>query len=326
MRTLIVPCAGSKKFNQFPIYLNRHPDGKLFAEKVLEGIYPFKYDRIIYVILATDEKFEASKLLEKEIGCKYNISICSLSSKTNGPAETIYKALQLKKVEGFFAVRDSTSFIELKTFESGNFIAGLDLTKFPDNVLNLRSKSFVISNKQNQVLDVIEKKFRSDIISVGLYGFESSKAYNFAFEHLNDKNYPINKLYISHIISYLIGYKNIIFHYVDAKLFEDWGSLEAFSTLQRKYATCLVNLDSLYHNSIEKLDDLMINNIFGKAKNTHLCFIMVTRNKLVDRRRIEFMFREAGINCTNVLLLESESPIRLVINNVDQLEKAIRGV
>jgi len=326
MRTLIVPCAGSKKINRLPIYLNRHPDGELLAKKAIEGVNTRNYDRIIYTIMSQDRQYDAERKLMNEVGADYHIEICELSEQTNGPAETVYQALIKSNVIGEVAVRDSTNYISFKNNADGNFIIGLDLTKVQGDILNLRSKSFIVMNEQNQVLDVIEKKFRSDVISVGMYGFESAEDYIFAYEHLNDKNYPIDKLYVSHIMSYLIGYKSRIFHYEEASVFEDWGSLEGYSVLQRDYATCLVDLDALYGENVNELSDKQVNMLFNAAKSTNLSFIMFTSDVAVDRRRIEKLFRSAGINCTHVILLHSKSTVHRYIDSPEQLESVVKGV
>lgn len=327
MRTLIVPCAGGRKINQMPVYINYHPDGKLFAEKAILGVRPDLYDQIIYAILAEDQqRYDAESILKKELTEKYNVKICVLESKTSGPAETVYKAIKMCNVVGEFAVRDCLNWIAIDNTCNGNFIAGLDLAKYSKNILNLRSMSFIVTNEQHQVLDVIEKKFRSDIISVGLYGFESAEDYLLAYEHLNDSNYPIKKLYVSHIMSYLIGYKNKIFHYAETKKFEDWSSLEAYSNLQRDYAICLVDLDALYGENLLAMDNVYVNSLFERSKDTHISFIMFTGNPNVDRREIEKKYREAGINCTHVIYLDSKSQIQHYVSDEIQLESAVKGV
>ena len=49
MRNLIVLCAGARRVNNLPIFLNRHPDGKLLAEKAIEHGQPIPgTERIVY--------------------------------------------------------------------------------------------------------------------------------------------------------------------------------------------------------------------------------------------------------------------------------------
>lgn len=158
MKTLLVLCAGEKTLNGVPVYLNRYPDGKMLAEKSVEGIYSENYSKISFVLLEKDcEEYRADALLNKELGKKYPVSILKLRERTDGPASTVYQALQLGGMTGAFAVRDSLNGIRIMSDCQGNYVAGLDLTKYAWDVKNLRSKSFIVTNEQNQVLDIIEK-------------------------------------------------------------------------------------------------------------------------------------------------------------------------
>ena len=76
--------------------------------------------------------------------------------------------------------------IEITKNMNGNFVSGLDLTTYNQDVFKVRTKSFIVTNEQNQILDIIEKKFRSDIISVGLYGFKNTNDFIEAYRNLSD--------------------------------------------------------------------------------------------------------------------------------------------
>ena len=79
MKTLIVPCAGDRKINDIPLFLNKYPDGTLLGIKAIEGIYPEKYDRIIYVILEDiEEKYNATKILKSLLK---NVEVVVLKNK-----------------------------------------------------------------------------------------------------------------------------------------------------------------------------------------------------------------------------------------------------
>lgn len=251
MSSLIVLCGEARMINGVPLYLQRHPDGKLIAEKAIEGVYPEKYDRIVYSILKeTDDKYNVKNVIINELGKKYPVDVVILSEKTCGPAETAYLTLEIINIDGEVAFRDSHNFIRIAHNCIGNFIAGLDLTTYDDTIDGLRTKSFITLNEQSQVLDVVEKRFCSDVISAGLYGFKEASDFVLAFEHLNDPNYGIKKLYLSHIISYLIGYKRRIFHSVKTVFFEDWSTLSAWNKIQRHHSTCFLDLDEVCGGTI----------------------------------------------------------------------------
>lgn len=230
MKTLIVPCAGNRKINDIPLFLNKYSDGKLLAIKSIEGIYPEKYDRIIYVVLKeVEEKYNVTETLTKLLN---NIEVIVLDDITTGPAETVYQTLKKANISGEFVVRDSHAYVKINEKMSGNFIGGLDLLEYDKTVDNLRYKSFIKLNEQNQVLDIVEKQFCSNTISVGIYGFSSAIEYINTYEHLINSKYPIEKIYLSHIISYLIGYNAKIFSCVNVVEYEDWSTLNMWKLRQ----------------------------------------------------------------------------------------------
>ena len=236
MRTLMVLCAGNRMRNNVPLCLNYHPDGTLLAKKAIEGIFPETYDRIIYVITKKNNKlYEMGKQILGSLREFLNVEVIELEKETTGPADTVYCAVQNSGLTGELVIRDSLNYIRMNENQTGNFITGLDVTKFQEEVFKIRTKSFIVINEQNQVLDIIEKKLRSDVISVGTYGFNSVNDFVMAYERLSDPNYSVKTMYLSHVISYLIGYKNRVFHCEEVDEHEDWGSEESWLYLQRKY-------------------------------------------------------------------------------------------
>ena len=99
--------------------------------------------------------------------------------------------------------------------------------------------------RQGNLLDIIEKKVRSDVICLGLYGFNKAEDFVKAFRRLNDVSYPISRLYISHVISYLIGYKGRVFHYISAVEYENWGDERLWKDMQRDYTLYFIDLDNI---------------------------------------------------------------------------------
>lgn len=242
MRTLIVLCAGNRKLSGQPFIFEKYPlDGIRLGYKAVSGIYPESYDRIIYTISAAEDMHDVRKALQSAVPSSLPVEVWSLGKTTSGPAESAYETIMGCCVEGEVHIRDSHNYILLSKPATGNCIAGLDLTKHDESIEELRRKSFLILNEQRQILDIMEKSFRSDVISVGLYGFRASEDFVSAYERLTDPVYPINKIYISHVISYLIGYKNKVFKECAAEEYEDWGSSIAWQKLNGKFATYFVD-------------------------------------------------------------------------------------
>lgn len=318
MRTLIIPCAGSRMVDGLPLFLNCHPDGTLLAKKAVDGIGIDNYDRIVYSILKEiDDKFSAGNIIKNTFKNNSKVEICILPQKTNGPAETVYNTIKNANIEGEFSVRDSHAYIEIDKFISGNFIAGLDLTIFEKTIENLRSKSFIVLNEQHQVLDVVEKHFCSDVISAGLYGFKSSEDYKVAFEHLSDSNYPITKLYISHIISYLIGYSKRVFHSIQVKKFEDWSTKSAWQKVQKTYSTNFIDLDCIFEKT-NLQDDKYINYMAELSKNG-ASFVGFTCK--LDKIELQKFFASKNINVLDIISINSVSKVKNLILDRSELEK-----
>lgn len=246
MRTLIVPCAGSRMIDNLPLFLNTHPGNRLLALKTVDGVYPDHFDKIVFTLLKdVDEAYHAKEKILEANNNQYDISFVVLDKHTSGPAETVYQTIIKADIQGEFAIRDSHAYLEIDKDYSGNFVAGLDLTKYDNAIENLRSKSFISINEQGQILDIVEKHFCSDVISAGFYGFKSSDDYKKAYEHLCDPNYGIKKLYISHVISYLIGYSQRVFHRAKVVDFEDWSSSSAWQKVQKNNSLCFINIDTI---------------------------------------------------------------------------------
>ena len=319
MKTLIVPCAGNRRINNIPLFLNRHPDGSLLAIKCIEGIYPEEYDRIIYVILAdVEKKFHVTNILNKLIK---NVEVVVLENVTNGPAETVYQALKKANVNGEFVVRDSHAYVKMKEKMEGNFIAGLDLLEYKYAIDNLREKSFISLNEQNQVLDIVEKQFCSNTISVGVYGFASSEKYIDTYKHLVDSRYPIERLYLSHIISYMIGYDSKIFRCVDVTEYEDWSTLNMWNLIQKKKSTLFLDFDVLCNNKIP-IDDNILNKL-SKLCKQGAKINLFTHLKEFDSKQILDYFEKNNVSINNIIKNCNYSEIKQIISTEDSINKLI---
>lgn len=101
---------------------------------------------------------------------RYPIEIVTIENMTAGPAETVYIAIKKANVSGSVVVKDVDNYLKVENVPQGNFVAGLDLNTWERDIHNLRNKSFLILNEQGNLLDIIEKKVRSDVICLDLNG------------------------------------------------------------------------------------------------------------------------------------------------------------
>lgn len=237
MSTLIVPCMGKKRIDGIPQYILEHPNGKMNLLRSVESVWSQQYSKLIIVLGGEDEKRFPVEHIICDVFREYPVEIIKLDEDTNGPAETVYKAIKKACIRGPIVIKDNDSYICARVPE-GNFVVGLDLNTWEEDIYNLRNKSFLLINEQNNILDIIEKRICSPIISIGLYGFKHAENFVEAYERLNDPSYPISGLYISHIISYLIGYYNKVFRYEKASMYEAWGSDRLWRELKERYEIC----------------------------------------------------------------------------------------
>ena len=253
MRTLIVPCAGkSSRFAGMPPkWLLKYPDGNLMVKKALEGLPLEEYDRVIITVVREHfEAFDVKKKLNRafsDLHCKYDI--CILEEFTSCQAETVYKTLKQCSVTGSFAVKDSDNYIKIELSENPDYVAGVDLHKFPREIERLSSKSFLMVNAQGIITDIIEKKIVSQYISIGMYGFISADLFCEAFEHLAETKGLSNEIYLSHVISYLVGTKKSIYSYVEALDYEDWGTKKDWYQVLRDKSTYIINVEDIVAKS-----------------------------------------------------------------------------
>lgn len=326
MRTLIVPCAGERRIYGMPLLLLEHPmDGVPLYYRVIEGVYPESYDQIFFVFRKEiEEEFGITKRITdtfKKKNDSLNVKVILLGSSTSGSAETVYRAIKECSLTGEISIKDSHAYTKTDKECHGNYIASLDLLKEGYHIDDLRTKSFIISNEQGQILDVIEKRFKSDIISAGLYGIRSTEDFMEAYERLSDRCYHIEKLFVSHIISYLIGYKEQIFHDYEVKDFEEWGSNRIWHSLQKKYANYYLDIDSLFdkvHNPSDKLYGML-----QERSKKGASFIAVMRNNIKERDIVREL-REKGINCVSVIYGCSRSTENYFIGS--ELDLEVKGI
>lgn len=236
MSTLIVPCMGKKKIDGVPQFILEHPTGKLNLLRSVEGIWSPRYTRLAVVLGGEEEERFPVERIVRDAFKEYPLEIIQLENDTKGPAETVYNAIRKANITGSIVIKDNDSYIRAEVPE-GNFVVGLDLNTWEQDIYNLRNKSFLLINEQKNILDVIEKRICSPIISIGLYGFKNAEDFVKTYDRLNDPNYPITGLYVSHIISYMIGYYNKVFRFSNANDYENWGSDRLWRELKEKYDT-----------------------------------------------------------------------------------------
>ena len=219
---VIVPAAGlSTRFpNMPPKYLLTDSNGDRMLQKAVE---PYLNNHVIIGILQEhDEKYNAKERIYEQFS-KDSIDLVVLPQVTTGPAATIFEIIDRTKITGDFLIKDCDSYFEHEITE-GNYVC-VSKVKQNEILYNLAGKSFVQSNDQGIITEIIEKQVISDKFCVGGYKFASVEQYIDAYKNACDKtNYEV---YVSHVIQYMlmqgeIFFENIVSNYSDVGTIEEW--------------------------------------------------------------------------------------------------------
>ena len=219
---VIVPAAGlSTRFpNMPPKYLLTDSNGDMMLQKAVE---PYLNNHVIIGILQEhDEKYNAKERIYEQFS-KDSIDLVVLPQVTTGPAATIFEIIERTKVKGEFLIKDCDSYFE-HTITAGNYVC-VSKVKQNEILYNLAGKSFVQSNDQGIITEIIEKQVISDKFCVGGYKFADVKQYLDAYRSISSS--VQNEIFVSHVIQYMlmqgeIFFENIVSNYSDVGTIEEW--------------------------------------------------------------------------------------------------------
>lgn len=219
---IIVPAAGlSTRFpNTKPKYLLRDHNGVMMLRKAIE-IY-LRHRITVGILQKHIDEFDALNELKTEFGDTINIVV--IPEVTKGPADTVYQIIKQDKTEGQFLIKDCDSYFDHMILE-GNYICITQIAEH-EVLINLSAKSFVISNEQGIITNIIEKQVVSDKFCVGGYKFESAKEYCETYEKIVSHNIQ-KEIFVSHIIQDMllndkIFVENQVMKYYDVGTAQDW--------------------------------------------------------------------------------------------------------
>jgi hypothetical protein len=220
---VIIPAAGlSTRFpNMRPKYTLTDHTGTLMLKRSISSFLG-KYKITIGILKEHEEKYNIIKTLNHEIP---ELNIVVLDERTNGPAETVSKIIEQAGIginEGIL-IKDCDSFFE-HDISDGNYVCISTIAEH-EILKRLASKSFVITNDQGIITNIIEKEVISNKFCVGGYKFESAKLFCETYEKLKDKN--VGEIFVSHIIEECLNNHRIflekhVSNYVDVGTADEW--------------------------------------------------------------------------------------------------------
>lgn len=327
-RTLIVPCAGrSSRFPDMrPKWLLTHPDGKLMAQKAIEGCGPERFDKIVFVILKEhDEAFAASTILSQafeDISGKLEIVV--LGELTSGQADTVYQAIQRAKIEGPVLIKDSDNYLSWGDGgDTSNFVVTAHLQDWP-HVAHVAAKSYVRTDENGIIFDIVEKKVVSETFCAGAYQFSSADAFSKAFEEMAAHGDFGKEAYISHVIAWMIAKHDAVFKSYQATAYEDWGTLKEWRATHLRYTSFFCDIDGVlvknvgqygtkrWANSMEPLQDNI--NAIKKLQANGAQIIFFTARDASCRDALLAFFENQGIK-PHALVTGCYHSRRVIIND-----------
>jgi len=217
---IIVPAAGlSTRFpNMAPKYSLVDHTGKIMLER---AISPYLGKFPITVVLLESHLHNFGK--EHEFLSRLqNVDFVTLQEVTKGPAETVIAAIKRKSfnLNSPLFVKDCDSFFD-HDFSFNNFVC-YSLVKSNRILTNLAGKSFIKTNDQNIITDIIEKQVISDKFCVGGYGFESLEFYLKMYNQIQITN--LKEVFVSHVIQQSL--KEKIFLAEEVNAYTDVGTIQ----------------------------------------------------------------------------------------------------
>jgi len=245
MSTLIIPCAGqSTRYPGVrPKWMLTYPDGQLMIQKAIEGLEFSNLERtVVTTVREHCDKYDADIVIKQALGD--HVEVCILDEFTHSQSDTIAHTINKMNIRGGFVSRDSDSYVKVPIDKYENFVVGVNIENYLE-LSNVSGKSFIILNDQNLIIDIIEKKVSSNLISIGIYGFKSAEEFVEIQQTIKKaSNTEDDEIYPSHIISYMLGL-NRFFHYKEAIDYEDWGLLSDWRKSINRRKTFFLDVDGV---------------------------------------------------------------------------------
>src|ERR1044072_244746 len=227
MRTLLVPAAGrcSRYPDLRPKWVLTHPTGKLMIDMVLEAMDYRQFDRTVITVIKKHCEQTPVPVILLQI-FDDSVDILVLENETSSAAETVFQSILQAEIEGDVIIKDSDCIVRTAVPDRSNFIVGLSINE-SSPVDRIQSKSFIVKDDNDIILDIVEKDVVSNVICVGVYA-ANTRQFVDAYAEIRESDVlqRAGELYVSHVMSYLMLQKKVLFHYIEADDFGDWGTLE----------------------------------------------------------------------------------------------------
>ena len=316
---IIVPAAGlSSRFpNMKPKYLLYDYSHKLMLQRALEPY--LGYPITIGILRDHNTQFNAAEFIRYEFGDSVRIVV--LDEPTQGPADTVYQIIKRSRIDltDDILVKDCDSFFKHE-IRPGNYVC---VSKIADHVIlkKLASKSFVRSNEQGIITDIIEKQVTSDTFCVGGYKFESADLYIKMFEGITHKK----EVFVSDVIQQcllhgLIFTENLVSDYTDVGTSEDWFEYNdkpvIFCDID---GTLIVSQSRVGKNNYFSKPDVLQRNVNAllEKQKAGAQFVFTTARDVIFEEQTKKLLDFLGFK-NYKLVIGLQNAKRILINDFDQ--------
>jgi choline kinase len=312
---VIVPAAGlSSRFaGMKPKYLLYDYKHDLMLKNAIAP-YLGKYRVTIGILKEHNDAYNAELYIKNDMP---EVNVVVLKKQTKGPADTVYQILRSMKVnpDDGLLIKDCDSFFDHEVTDNSYICT----SNIADHKIlkNLSAKSFVISNNQDIITNIIEKNVVSDSFCVGAYKFEKIRMFVDGFNHLSTMK---NEIFVSHVIQHCLisGYtfvrKNVS-NYIDVGTAEDWFEYNDKPVIFCDIDGTIVKAQGRYgKNSFSDKPEVLVENVKRlkelEDRGAQIIFTTArpsefidTTNKLIEDLGFKNYSLLIGLNATRRILI-----------------------
>lgn len=321
-----MPVAGlSTRFpNMRPKYTLTDYSGKMMIERSFAP-YIGRHHITIGILKEHNDIYQTEKYLKNTYG--NNLTVIILENRTTGPADTVNQIIQhASLVNEPILIKDCDSFFDYPDVPD-NCVC-VSRVEDHEYVKRLAGKSFIISNNQGIITNIIEKQVVSNKFCVGGYKFESAKLFTDTYASL--VNAQVSEIFVSHIIeeclnNELVFKEFIVSNYIDVGTADEWFEYNNKSVIFCDIDGSIIQAQSKheYYDDPVPLKDNIARLLELVAQGSSIVFT-TARSKSIDSRTIEML---EGLGFTDIQLISGlPNAKRIIINDYNAANPFPRAV
>lgn len=308
MVNLILPAAGqSTRFpNMRPKWLLVHPWGHLMVTAALQGLDQSQVDAIYLIVQREQLDAHATEAgitqAFIDAGITTPLHLLALPEPTRNQPETVVRAIEHFGIQGPIFVKDVDNSFSCSV-QAQNALATHDLQRM--GLVNAANKSYITTDDNGLVNNIVEKRVIGSQFCVGGYSFERAQDFvDYFHKQTSDAS-----LYISHLIFNMI-LDGAAFRAQAVTAYEDWGTLAEWNRYKSTFATIFVDLDGVLVKNSAQYFEPKWGTTKPLARNVELI------NRLQATGRVQVLVTTTRKEAYRDITLKQLQDIGLVYNEV----------